>query len=100
MIFIRERRIGSVLAEVCSQHHAQRKTNTAKCLNLFPHRADYFGHKRHMDRNTKLVVYGVKHVLAIDCHSRFFAAFSTMPINNDPIIYDQVYRYCFYRLEF
>ena len=53
-----------------------------------------------MDRNKKLVLYGVKHILAIDGHSRFFAAFSTMPINNDAIIYDQVYRYCFYRLEF
>ena len=89
-----------VLAEVCSQHHAQRKTNTAKFLNLFPYRTDYVGHKRYMDGNKKLVVYGVKHVLAIDSHSRFIAALSTMPIKNDAIIYDQVYRYRFYRLGF
>ena len=78
-----------VLAEVCSQHHAQRKTNTAKFFNLF---------KRHMDQNEKLVVYRVKHILAIDCHSRFIVAFLTMSIKNDAIIYDEVYRYLFYSL--
>ena len=84
-----------MLVEVCSQHHAQRKTNTAKFLNLFPYRADYFGHKRHMDRNEKLVMYGLKHILAIDCHSRFIAAFSTMSVKNNAIIYDEVYWYFF-----
>ena len=38
--------------------------------------------------------------LAIDCHSRFIAAFSAMPIKNDAIIYDEVYWYVFYSLEF
>ena len=88
------------MAEVCSQHHTLRKINAAKFLNLLPYRADYFGHKRHIDQNEKLVVYGEKHVLAIDCHSRFIAAFSTMPIKNDAIIYDEVYGYLFYSLEF
>ena len=92
-------RVGRVLAEVCSQHHTQRKTNTGKFLNLFPYHADYFGHKRHIDQNEKLVVYGVKHVLAIDCHSRFIAAFLTMPVKDDAIIYGGVYRYLFYNLE-
>ena len=53
-----------------------------------------------MDQNEKLVVYGVKHILAIDCHSRLIAAFSTMSIKNDAIIYDEVYQYLFYSLEF
>ena len=53
-----------------------------------------------MDQNEKLMVYGVKHVLAIDCHSRFIAAFSAMSINTDAIIYDDVYWYLFYSLEF
>ena len=53
-----------------------------------------------MDQNKKLVVYGVKHVIVIDCHSRFIAAFLIMPIKNEAIIYDEVYRYTFYSLEF
>ena len=53
-----------------------------------------------MDRNEKVVMYGVKHVLAIDCHSCFIAAFSTMRIKNHAIIYDEVYWYLFYSLRF
>ena len=34
------------------------------------------------------------------CHSRFIIALSTMPIKNDAIIYDEVYRYLFYSPEF
>ena len=81
----RDQRVERVLAEVCSQHDAKRKGNTAKILNLFPYRADYFGHKRRMDQNEKLVVHGAKHVLAIDCHCRFIADCSTMPIKNAAI---------------
>ena len=59
-----------------------------------------FKHKRHIDRNQKLVMYGVTHILAIDGHSRFIATFSTMPIKNKAITYDEVYPYLFYSLEF
>ena len=45
-------------------------------------------------------MYGVTHILGIDCHCRFIAAFSTMPIKSDAVIYDEVYRYLFYSLEF
>ena len=51
----------SLLTTPCSE-----KNKTAKFLNLFPYCADYFGHKRHMDGNKKLVMYGVKYVLAFD----------------------------------
>ena len=53
-----------------------------------------------MDQNEKLVMYGVTHVLAIDGHSRFITAFSTMPIKSNAMIYDEVYRYVFYSMEF
>ena len=69
-------------------------------LNPIPYRADYFGHKIHMDQNKKLVMYGVTHVLVIDGHSHFVAAFSIIPIKNNAIIYDEVYRYVFCSLEF
>ena len=91
--------VGRALAEVFPQHYAQRKTNTAKLLNPIPYRADYFGQKLHMDQNERLVMYGVTYVLTIDGHSRFIAAFS-MPIKNNAIIHDEVYRYVFYRLKF
>ena len=74
-VHLGDKRVGRGLAEVCPQHHAQRKTNTAKLLNPIPYRADYFGHKLHINQNEKLVIYGVTHVLAIDGHSRFIATF-------------------------
>ena len=79
-VHVGNKRFGRALAKVCPQHHVQRKTNTAMFLNPIPYRADYFEHKRHMDQNEKLVMYGVTQILAIDGHSRFSATFSTMPI--------------------
>ena len=60
------KRVERVLAEVCLQHHVQRKSNTAKFLNPIPYHADYFRHKRHIDQNEKLEMYGVTHVLVIE----------------------------------
>ena len=85
-------RVGRALASVAPQHHERRQTNTARMVNPIPYRADYFGHKIHYDQNEKLVMYGVTHVIAIDGHSRFIVAHSTMPIKNNAIIYDEVYR--------
>ena len=56
------------------------KKNTAMFLNPIHYRVDYFGHKRHMDQNKMLVMYGVEYGLAFDDHSRFIAAFSTIPM--------------------
>ena len=53
-----------------------------------------------MDQNKKQVLYGVTHILAIDGHSHFIAAFLTVTIKNNAITYDEVYRYLFYSLEF
>ena len=80
----------SLLTTPCSE-----KNKTAKFLKLFPYCADYFGHKLHMYGNKKLVMHGVKYVLAFDCHSHFITAFSTVPIKNDAIIYDEIYWYFF-----
>ena len=40
-----------------------------------PYRADYFGHKLHLDQNEKLVMYA-----AINGHSRFLVSATTIPI--------------------
>lgn len=88
-----DKRVGRALAQACPQHHARRKNDTAKMLNPIPYRADYFGHKLHVDQNEKLVMYGVTHVVSIDGHSRFITASSTMPIKNNEIIYEEIYRF-------
>lgn len=57
-----------------------------------PYNAEYVGHKLHIDQNEKLVMFGVTHVMAIDGYSKKIVGHSTMPIKNNIIIYDEVYR--------
>ena len=65
-VHLGNKRVERVLADVCWQHHVQRKSNILKILNPIPYRADCFRHKCHMDQNEKLVMYGVTHVLVIE----------------------------------
>ena len=37
-------------------------------------------------------MYGATHVAAIDGHSRFVVAASKLPIKNNIVYYDQIYR--------
>ena len=90
---ISQKRIGKALAFVSPGYQERRQNDTARQVNPIPYRADYFGHKMHTDQNEKIAMYGVTHVIAIDGHSRFILAASTMPIKNNVIIYDEVYRY-------
>ena len=91
-INISQRRIGLALSATTPQYHSRRRSDTARLTNPIPYRADYFGHKMHIDQNEKLVMYGVTHVVAIDGHSRFILAGSTMPLKNNGKIYSEVYR--------
>lgn len=50
------------------------------------------GHKLHMDQNEKLAMFGATHVLAIDGFSSKIVSFSSMPIKNNLLIYEDVYR--------
>ncbi|XP_051231383.1 uncharacterized protein LOC127349562 [Dicentrarchus labrax] len=61
-----ETRIGSVLRTMHQPYHEARRQG-ARNLNPIPYQADYMGHKVHMDQNEKLAMFGVTHVLAIDC---------------------------------
>ena len=47
----------------------------------------------HFDQNEKLVMYGVTDVMVIDGHSRFIAGAYTMPVENNLVIYEEVFRY-------
>ena len=66
-----ETRIGEALNATFPRNATRRRENTHRAVNPVPYRADYFGHKLHIDQNEKLAMYGVTHVAAIDGHSRF-----------------------------
>ena len=89
---VSEKRVGKALSKVSPIYHQKRVTNTARLVNPIPYRADYFGHKLHMDQNEKLGFYGVTHVAAIDGHSKFVTAATTMPIKNNIVIYNDIYK--------
>ncbi|KAL2076472.1 hypothetical protein ACEWY4_027936 [Coilia grayii] len=50
------------------------------------------GHKLHLDQNEKLAMFGVTHVIAIDGYSSKVVAQATMPVKNNLVIYEDVYR--------
>lgn len=61
-------------------------------MNPVPYSADYMGHKLHIDQNEKMVMFGVTHVAAIDGFSSKIVGHSTMPVKNNLVIYQDVYR--------
>ena len=95
---ISQRRISTALQMAAPQYHQRCQTNTARLTNQISYKADYFGHKLHIDQNEKLVMYRVTHVTEIDGHSRFVLCGVTMPVKNNQIIYEKVYRYIYHIL--
>jgi hypothetical protein len=53
-IKVHDKRVTSSLRRVAPEYHQQRKQNTARLFNPVPYKADYFGHKLHLDQNEKL----------------------------------------------
>ena len=51
--------VADALKTVAPNYYARRQTDTARQTNTIPYRADYFGHKLHVDQNEKLEMYGV-----------------------------------------
>ena len=88
-----DKRIGKALSIVSPLYHVQRNTNSARQTNPYPYHADYFGHKLHMDQNEKLAMHGLTEVSACDGYSGKIVAFATMPVKNNVLIYENVYRY-------
>ena len=95
---ISQRRISTAQQMAAPQYHQRRQTNTTRLTNPIPYKADYFGLKLHIDQNEKLVMYGVTHVTTINGHSRFVFCGVTMPVKNNQIIYEKVYRYIYHIL--
>ena len=92
---VSQKRLANALRSVAPHCHSRRQTDTARHVNSVPYRAGYFGHKRHVDQNEKLEMYGVLHVVAIDCHSWYITFGATMPRKNNKVIYAEVYRLFF-----
>ncbi|XP_061584402.1 uncharacterized protein LOC133449284 [Cololabis saira] len=86
-----EGRIGRTLRELHQPYHEFRRQG-ARNLNPIPYHAEYMGHKLHLDQNEKLGMFGVTHVLAVDGYSSKIVAHSTMPVKNNLVIYEDVYR--------
>ena len=89
---ISQRRISAALKHVAPLHQQARNSNIARMLSPIPYRADYFGHKLHLDQTEKLVMHGVTHVITVDSHSRFVVATKCMAIKNNKVVYSEVYR--------
>ena len=62
-VVIAEKRVDSALPMVSPQFRAQRRTSTTTAVNLIPYRADFFGHKLHIDQNENLKVCFVHFML-------------------------------------
>jgi len=92
-INISEGTVGETLKIVSPAFSKERGMLAKRSFNPKPYIADYFGQKLHVDQNEKLVMYGATHVLARDGHSGMVVAFVTMPVKNNVIIYDSIFRY-------
>ena len=92
-IHVSSRRVGESLARVSPEHHRRRATETERQTNPIPSSAKYFGHKVHIDQNEKLVLFGLTHVCAVDGYSGMIVGFATIPVKNNSLIYEHLYRW-------
>ena len=88
---VSEKRVGESLQRVNPIYNYARRTNTACQINPVPYRADYFGHKLHIDQNEKMVMFGVTHICGIDGYSGKIVGFVSMPIKNCVEIYSNFF---------
>ena len=88
------RRVGDALRDVAPAYHRRRQQIAFRQINPIPYFAEYSGHKIHIDQNEKLVtgMYGATHVLAVDGFSGFILGLITMPLKNNLVIYEQLFR--------
>ena len=76
-ICVAEKCVGSSLKRVCTSYHNRRVTRTKSLTNPVPYSAKYFNEKLHIDKNEKMIMFGVTHVCAVDGHSGMIVGFAT-----------------------
>lgn len=81
-----EQQVQRSLARVSPVYQQQRQRQTERQTNPHPHVAEYYGHKLHLDKNEKLVMFGVTHVCSIDGYSKYIPEFRCMPVKNNIVI--------------
>lgn len=91
-ITVSQERIRKSLSRVNPLYQSLRATKTERRTNPIPYKADYFGHKLHIDQNEKLVMYGATHICAVDGYSGMIVGFITTPIKNNVEIYTHLFR--------
>ena len=91
-VSISERKVGNALKKICPSTQAERCMQAGRSFNPKVYKADYFGHKLHVDQNEKLVMYGVTHVVARDGYSGMITGYTTMAIKNNLTIYEKMSR--------
>ena len=91
-VFVGERRVRKVLNTIQPTYLNQRAVAMNRSLNPTPYYAQYFGHKMHIDQNEKLTQFGVTEVAASDGYSGMLLGIICMPIKNNVVIYNDLYR--------
>ena len=91
-IKVGETRVGKALKAAESINYQSCWSRTSRAVNPTPYRANCFGHKIYFDQNERLIAYSVTDVAAIDGHSRYIVGTCTMPIKNNIVIYEKLYR--------
>ena len=54
-VAIAENRVDTALSIESLQFRTQKKSSSARAVNIIPYRADYFGHKLNIEQNEKLM---------------------------------------------
>ena len=79
------------LTRVSPVYQQQRQKASERQTNPHPYFAEYYGHKRHVDQNKKLVMYGVTHLCSINGYSKYMPGFCCMSVKNN-IVIDDMFR--------
>uniref|UniRef100_A0A1X7SMD5 Integrase catalytic domain-containing protein n=1 Tax=Amphimedon queenslandica TaxID=400682 RepID=A0A1X7SMD5_AMPQE len=91
-VYIREGKVTQSLKRVDPQYCTRRSNNTVDRTNQVAYYASGFGHNLHLDQNKKLVIFGVTYVLAVDGYSGIIVSHVIMPVKNNLLIYEHIYR--------
>ena len=86
-LHVNQQRVRESLCRVSPVYQDARRNDAARQKNPAPYRADYVGHKIHIDQNEKLVMYGVTHVAAVDGYSGMIVGFFYNANKNNVEIY-------------